>query len=71
MTEEQRKYIFQFLVNRQEKITTRLNANHEIRKREGDINPRRKYQERKDLAEMSLIHSIMHELFADDYNQDL
>ena len=66
-TNEQKKYIFKFIIKRQEKLSQKAQLLNIARKTEESLSSKQLSSEKKILEELSQIHLILHELTKDDF----
>lgn len=67
LTDNQKEYIAQFIFKRQEELYKKAAIYQEKRKSERGISARQISYENKVLTELSLIHTILHQLYVDEY----
>ena len=67
LSEKQKEYVTDLIIKRQEELYKKAAIYQEIRKSERGISSRQISYENKVLAELSLIHTLLHQLYVDEY----
>lgn len=67
LSEKQKEYVTDLIIKRQEELYKKATIYQEIRKSERGISSRQISYENKVLAELSLIHTLLHQLYVDEY----
>ena len=67
LSEKQKEYVTDLIMKRQEELYKKATIYQEIKKSERGISSRQISYENKVLAELSLIHTLLHQLYVDEY----